>query len=307
MSSVVVLGASGMLGSMVTDVLERDGRWEVAGTVRSEGLAAACRKQLPAVEWRVYDATSDEGLTPAIDGADWVVNAIGLTKPFVKDDDPTDVERAIWGNAIFPFRLAAAAEAAGANVIQIATDCVYSGEAGRYVESAPHDALDVYGKTKSLGEVRLPNMHLLRCSIIGPEPSTPRYLLEWLRGQPQGATVNGYTDHLWNGVTTHAFGRLCAGIMAGGVGEAGLQHVIPDGGDVAKADLLVMMADAFGRDDITVAPGLSPHAIDRTLRTEHPDRNAALWSAAGYDAPPTVATMVTELAGFQPRLTSLPK
>jgi dTDP-4-dehydrorhamnose reductase len=306
MSSVVVLGASGMLGSMVTDVLARDGRWQVAGTVRSGTLAAACREQLPSVDWRVYDAAADDGLAPAIDGSDWVVNAIGLTKPFVKDDDPTHVERAIWGNAIFPFRLAAAAEAAGANVIQIATDCVYSGEAGRYVESAPHDALDVYGKTKSLGEVRLPNMYLLRCSIIGPEPSTPRYLLEWLRGQPRGATVNGYQDHLWNGVTTFAFGRLCAGIMAGLAGEPGLQHVIP-GGDVTKADLLVMLAEAYQRDDIKVVPGPSPHSIDRTLRTEHSDRNAALWAAAGYGDPPTVEAMVSELADQQPRLVNLPK
>jgi dTDP-4-dehydrorhamnose reductase len=306
MSSVVVLGASGMLGSMVTDVLERQSGFQVAGTVRSDALAAACREQLPSVDWRTYDVSADDGLASAIDGADWVVNAIGLTKPFVRDDDPAQVERAIWGNAIFPFRLADAAEAAGASVIQIATDCVYSGGAGRYVESAEHDALDVYGKTKSLGEVRRPNMHLLRCSIIGPEPSTPRYLLEWLRRQPSGATVNGYADHLWNGVSTYAFARICAGIIGGSASEPGLQHVIPKG-DVTKADLLVLLAKAYGRDDITVVPGPSPHAIDRTLRTEHPDRNAAFWTAAGYPGAPTVSDMVTELAAHTPRLTDLPK
>jgi dTDP-4-dehydrorhamnose reductase len=306
MTSVVVLGASGMLGSMVVDVLAADGRWQVAGTVRSPELADACRGQLSSVDWRTYDVADDGALPTAIAGADWVVNAIGLTKPFVKDDDPAQVERAVWGNAIFPFRLAAEADAIGAQVIQIATDCVYSGAAGGYVESAPHDALDVYGKTKSLGEVHLPNMHLLRCSIIGPEPSTPRYLLEWLRRQPRDATVNGYTDHLWNGVTTHAFGRLCAGLMSGTAGEAGLQHVIP-GGDVTKADLLVLMADAFDRNDITVVPGPSPQPIDRTLRTEHPDRNAALWAAAGYLQPPSVADMVRELADQSPSLTDLPK
>lgn len=305
MSSVVVLGGSGMLGSMVTDVLVADGRWAVAATVRSAELADACRRQLPAVDWRTFDVNDEAGLARAIEDADWIVNAIGLTKPFVKDDDPAQVERAVWGNAIFPFRLAEAARTTGANVIQIATDCVYSGTTGGYVESSPHDALDVYGKTKSLGEVRLPNMHLLRCSIIGPEPSTPRYLLEWLRRQPKDATVNGYSDHLWNGVTTYAFARLCAGII-GGTSEAGRQHVIP-AGDVTKAELLVMMAAAFDRQDITVVAGASPHSIDRTLRTEQPDRNVALWTGAGYGAPPTVAEMVWELAGFTPSLTNLPK
>jgi dTDP-4-dehydrorhamnose reductase len=290
----------------VTDVLARDGRWEVAGTVRSPALASACRKQLPDVDWRTYDAATADGLEGALDGADWAVNAIGLTKPFVRDDDPAHVERAIWGNSIFPFRLAAAAEARGARVIQIATDCVYSGAAGRYVESSPHDALDVYGKTKSLGEVRLPNVYLLRCSIIGPEPSTPTYLLEWLRHQPRDATVTGYQDHLWNGVTTWAFGRICAGLIGGSAGAGGLQHVIPTG-DVTKADLLKQLAAAYGREDISVVPGPAPHAIDRTLRTEHPDRNAELWAAAGYAAAPTVAEMITELAAQQPRLTDLPK
>jgi dTDP-4-dehydrorhamnose reductase len=303
----VVFGASGMLGSMVVDVLERDRRSDVTATVRTTDLAEASQRKLPRVDWRLYDfGDDDHSLNAALDGADWVINAIGLTKPFVNDDDPAQVERAIWGNSVFPFRLAEAAEKTGAQVIQIATDCVFSGVTGRYVESSPHDPLDVYGKTKSLGEVRLPNVHLLRSSIIGPEPSKPMFLLEWLRRQPEGATVNGYTDHLWNGVTTYAFARLCLGIIGGGSAAPGLQHVVPDG-DLTKADLLVALAKAYGREDVTVVPGPSPHSIDRTLRTEAPDANAALWAGAGYASPPTVAAMVTELAGFEPRLTGLPK
>jgi dTDP-4-dehydrorhamnose reductase len=118
--------------------------------------------------------------------------------------------------------------------------------------------------------------------------------------------VNGYTDHLWNGVTTHAFARLCMGIMGGKVEASSLQHVIP-AGDVTKADLLVTLARAYGREDVTVIPGKSPHSIDRTLRTDNADANAALWGAAGYSTPPTVEAMVTQLADFEPRLTGLSK
>lgn len=304
MTGVVVLGASGMLGSMVTDVLAADESLSVAGTVRSQALAEMCRDRAPQVEWRRFDATADErSLAAALDGADWVINAIGLTKPYVDDDDPFEVERAIHVNAGFPFALARAAEAAGAQVVQIATDCVYSGAAGAYVESSPHDALDVYGKTKSLGEAALPAMHLLRCSIIGPEPKAPAFLLEWVRRQPEGATVTGFTDHLWNGVTTHAFARLCRGLARGG-GEPGLQHVVP-AGDVTKAELLVMIARAYGRSDITVVPAEAPYPVDRTLRTEHAETNAALWAAAGYPAPPSVAEMVAETARCKPRFTEL--
>jgi dTDP-4-dehydrorhamnose reductase len=305
MTSVVVVGASGMLGSMVTDVLAARRDLQVAGTVRTPRLARACGEKLPEVEWREYDATSDgRSLAAALDGAEWVINAIGLTKPYVHDDNPAEVERAVRVNAAFPFELTRVAGAAGAQVIQIATDCVFSGATGRYLESSPHDALDVYGKTKSLGEAPLPGMHLLRCSIIGPEPSSPTFLLEWLRRQPAGASVNGYVDHLWNGVTTHAFARLCLGIVSGGITAPRLQHVIPDG-DVTKADLLVMIAKAYGREDITVVPTQAPGAIDRTLRTEQTESNAMLWAAAGYAAPPSVAEMVDQMATHTPRLSGL--
>lgn len=294
-----------MLGSMVVDVLAADGRLQVAGTVRTPRLAGACRERLPQVVWREYDAANDgRSLAAALDGATWIVNAIGLTKPYVHDDDPAEVERAIRVNAAFPFALARAADAIGAQVVQIATDCVYSGSAGAYLESSPHDALDVYGKTKSLGEVSLPGMHLLRCSIVGPEPTSPTFLLEWLRGQPADATVTGYVDHLWNGVTTYAFARLCLGIVGRGASTTGVQHVVPDG-DVTKADLLVMIAKAYGRDDITVVPVQAPHAVDRTLRTEYGEANAMLWAAAGYAAPPSVAEMIAEMAKHVPRLSGL--
>jgi dTDP-4-dehydrorhamnose reductase len=305
MTGVVVLGASGMLGSMVTDVLAGDGRLQVAGTVRTPALAAACRERLPQVEWREYEAAGDgPSLAAALDGADWVINAIGLTKPYVHDDDPAEVERAIKVNAAFPFALAKAADAIGAQVVQIATDCVYSGSAGAYVESSAHDALDVYGKTKSLGEAALPTVHLLRCSIIGPEPKSPTFLLEWLRRQPAGATVTGFVDHLWNGVTTYAFARLCLGIVSGGASALRLQHVVPEG-DVTKADLLVMIAKAYGRDDIDVVPAMASYPVDRTLRTKWADANAMLWAAAGYAGPPSVAEMVVEAAKRAPRLSGL--
>lgn len=305
---VVVLGGTGMLGSTVVDLLSAEPDLHLAATVRTPALAEVCRGILPAVEWRVFEGFRDEkSLAGAIEGASWVVNAIGLTKPYVHDDNGAEIERAIWGNSLFPFNLAAACEPRGAQIIQIGTDCVYSGERGRYDEASPHDPLDVYGKTKSLGEVHAPHVFLLRTSIIGPEPSTPMFLLEWLRRQPNGAAVNGWTDHLWNGVTTVAFARLCLAVVRGAPVSPGIRHVVPGGDDITKADLLRLLAHAFGRDDIEVVPGMSSRSIDRTLRTEHRESNIGLWAAAGYPAPPTIPELVTEVAQFRPRLTGLVK
>ncbi len=301
---VVVLGASGMLGSMVVDVLSSDGAFEVVGTVRSTGLADACRERISGAEWRVFDAGEDDAaLRRVLDGSDLVINAVGVTKPYIRDDHPAEVEAAINVNACFPFRLARESASVGARVLQIATDCVYSGSSGCYVESDAHDALDVYGKTKSLGEAALPHVHLLRCSIIGPEPKTYAFLLEWLRRQPRNATLTGFVDHLWNGVTTLTFARLCAAVARGAVTPR-LQHIIP-ADDVTKADLLADIAQSYGRGDLHIERAPAPYPSDRRLRTDHPEALRELWAAAGYGAAPSVAQMVREVAAYRFRLSGL--
>jgi len=108
-----------------------------------------------------------------------------------------------------------------AKVLQIATDCVYSGKTGNYDEAAKHDALDVYGKTKSLGEVNARHVLNIRCSIIGPELKGRLSLLEWFLSQPTGARVNGYAHHQWNGITTLQFAELCVMLMRGRTLQSG--------------------------------------------------------------------------------------
>ena len=39
-------------------------------------------------------------------------------------------------------------------IFQIATDCVFSGKIGGYNELSNHDDLDIYGVSKSMGEVK---------------------------------------------------------------------------------------------------------------------------------------------------------
>jgi dTDP-4-dehydrorhamnose reductase len=307
MKKIVVLGGSGMLGSMVADVLRRDAEFEVAATVRSRGLAEQFSRRLPEVEWRLLDcAAPRESLREAIAGTEWVVNAIGITKPYAHDDNPQEVENAIRVNSVFPYELSAAARETGARVLQIATDCVYSGQKGQYTETSPHDALDVYGKTKSLGEVLYPNVHCLRCSIIGPEPKAYVFLIEWFRRQPRGAQVNGFVNHQWNGVTTLHFARLCAGAMKADLALPHLQHVIPSG-SISKCDMLGVFAREFGRSDVRVVPVEAKTVVDRTLATGCDDLNRTLWSAAGYAEPPTVPEMIAELAKFDFRLEENPR
>lgn len=294
---VLVLGAGGMLGSMVAAALGAREELDVVAT-RRDGE-------------RAFDAGRDDvaALLDEVEPA-WVVNAIGILSSRIDPADEASVQRAHDVNAHFPLRLAAAAAARGARVVHPATDGVFSGRQGPYDEAAPHDAADVYGRSKSAGEAPGEHVVNLRCSIVGPEPggvaggraalapaagAPPRSLLEWLLAQPRGARVPGYADQRWNGITTLHFARLCAAIVLATQPPSGTVHVVPADA-VTKAELLALLARAYGRDDLTIVPGASPAPADRTLTTLDPERNAALWRAAGYGAPPTIDTMVNELA-----------
>lgn len=300
---VIVLGASGMLGSMVVDLLSRDERIMVVGTVRNAELQEIGKAAVPNADWQLFEVGCEEETArqlTALGRADWVVNAIGLTKPYTRDDNAAEIERAIVGNALFPHLLASHFAGDSGQVLQIATDCVFSGTRGHYREEDSHDPIDVYGKTKSLGEVLLPNIHHLRTSIIGPEHKSNAFLLEWLRHQPVGAELNGFTNHRWNGVTTLQFGQICHGVIVEGLELPQLQHVIPVN-EVSKYELLCYMRDSFGRPDVQINPQEAEPSVDRTLTTRNAHLNERLWRAAGHGSPPTVARMVEELAAFDYR------
>jgi len=256
---VLVLGATGMLGSMVCDYFTRKTDFETIGTSRKEKN-----------EFIFFDAYSHD--KEMFVDVDYVINCIGITKPFCHDDNFKEIKNAIWINGYFPHILSDYAEEYDFKIIQIATDCVYSGKDGGYRESSLHDALDVYGKTKSLGEVKRDNVLNVRCSIIGPEKYKKAFLLEWFLSNKKGDEVNGFSTHLWNGVTTLQFAKVCAKIINEGIFDRLMQdsnvyHFIPNS-TVNKYELLSIFNDVFAANlkINRVDKGIS--VLDRTLSTD---------------------------------------
>ena len=273
-----------MLGGMVVRVLASHPALEVVASTRRGGNAAL-----------EFDSSRDS-IAELLDSAhcDWIVNAIGILDNRIDEDDPQSVATAIDTNATFPNRLAAAA--GGRRVIQISTDGVFSGRNAPYDERAPHDAVGVYARSKSLGVVSSPAFVNLRCSIIGPEEPPASSLLGWALSHPPGATITGYTNHRWNGITTYHFAKLCAATILGDdLDLPVVLHAVP-GDAVDKAELLRLLLSAFGRNDVTVVADPAPAPADRTLCTVYPKANECLWAAAGYRRPPTIEEMVRELS-----------
>lgn len=289
---IAVLGATGMLGSMVLDIFSKNTDYTLIATARDKSLFKTCKNTC----WHIFDAQESglKELEEIINHCDYAINCIGMIKPHIHDDNAFEVQRAIEVNALFPHKLAKIAEKYNIKVIQIATDCVYDGIKGAYIETDKHNALDVYGKTKSLGEVYSKNVMNLRCSIIGPELKGKTSLLEWFLNQPENAQINGFENHLWNGVTTLAFAKICLGLIKNNYWFSGLQHVIP-AEFVTKAQMLADFADIYNRKDIKINNIEAKEAINRTILTNNQERNSQIWKNTKYKTIPTVKEMIMEL------------
>ncbi len=290
--AVLVLGGAGMIGLGVLRHLSELGI-EVAGTSRDpQASPPELRDRLIRFRLGVDDLAAV--LAPYGPG-DLVVNSLGLIKHHIDDDSAADRRAAVAVNSAFPYELAALAEERGFRVIQIVTDCVFSGTTGGYSEESHHDAYDVYGHSKSLGEVPSASVLNLRCSVIGPELDSHVNLLEWVLFHEPGSSFSGYTDHRWNGITTQAFARIVAGILTSENPLSGTVHVVP-ADQVDKSLLSTLILDAFGRRGITVEPRETGSPVDRTLCTVEGPRNARLWRDAGYPSIPRISEMVRDLA-----------
>ena len=276
-----------MLGQACHLVFKSDSNFESISTSR------IIKKDM-----KFFDASADsiEYLINEV-SPDWIINCIGIIKPHINENNFSSVKNAIAVNSLFPHQLASAISNMKTKVLQIATDCVYSGKEGGYTENSPHDPLDVYGKTKSLGEVSSEQFFHIRASIIGPEYGRSTSLQEWFLSQPKNAEVNGFTDHLWNGLTTHHFALLAKAIVLAGGDFSGTQHVIP-ANIVTKAELLESFAQVYNRKDIQINAVVSKFRIDRTLKTQDISRSNVLWRLAGYDKPPTIQEMIEQQYKF---------
>ncbi len=282
MKKILVLGSTGMLGSAAVEALQEKGH-EVITASRSTGI-----------KFDAVNLNTEKLLTAAsLRKGDFVINCVGLTKSRIDEASMASRSLSIKLNIDFPNDLAKAAEKLGVKIIQVATDCVFSGLAGGYSEGSAHDPLDVYGKTKSLGETPSPNVMHLRCSLIGPEVGRSSLFFEWVRQQPINAQIDGYTNHLWNGLSSRAFGKVVSGIISEELFKPNVQHLVPSN-EVTKDELVRLELSALGRGDVQVTSTEGEHPIDRTLATDRTGFNTQLFLAAGYKKIPTIEEMVLE-------------
>lgn len=237
---ILVLGASGMLGSAVIKVFAASGH-EVWGTIRSNAARRFFAESENLTLISNLDVLDEDALLSAFAKArpEIVINCVGVIKQLDYANDPLAV---LPINAMLPHRLSRLCRLAHARLIHVSTDCVFSGRKGCYVESDISDADDLYGKSKYIGELH-DDAHAvtLRTSIIGHELGTPHALVDWFLSQ-QGK-VKGFTRAIFSGLPTFELARVMRDCVLPHPELHGLYHV--SAAPIAKYDLLGLLAKEY--------------------------------------------------------------
>lgn len=279
---ILVLGGDGMLGHQLLASLQD--RHEVRVTLRQD-LSVYRDHGLftPDNSYFGVDVLHDRYLMHVLSEfqPDAVINGVGIVKQRAL---AKEVVPSLEINALFPHRLETLCAALNIRLIQMSTDCVFSGRKGQYTEDDISDAEDVYGKSKYLGELATPNSVTLRTSIIGLELSRKMSLIEWFLGQT--GQLKGFKRAIYSGLTTLELSRLIEKILIDHPTLSGVWHVAS--APISKYDLLTKLAQLLERDDIKLLAE-EDFYCDRSLNGN------AFAQATGYQAP-SWDFMLAELA-----------
>ena len=151
---IVITGAGGMVGRELADQARRQGRDVLA---------------LTSAQWDITDPAAAQRV---VEPGDVVINCAAFTKV---DEAEAAPERAHAVNAVGAGNVATACARAGADLIHISTDYVFSGDFGGdpvrpYEIDDATGPLSVYGRTKLAGETAvlaaLPQAHVVRTAWI---------------------------------------------------------------------------------------------------------------------------------------------
>lgn len=252
---IMILGSQGMLGHIVEKYfkLQAENKWQIITVARQNAnFLIDVEQDLPYLE-----------KTISITRPDYIINCIGLLNKYSIERP----DRAIYLNAFFPHWLSRISQIYNSKLIHISTDCIFDGKRGNYsIEDFPTET-NWYGKSKAWGELNNNKDLTIRTSIIGTElKSNGIGLLEWVLRQ--AGSINGYTNHWWNGITTLEYAKIIYEIINNNIILSGL-HQITTPIKINKSCLVGLICKVWGKEneinpivDKSILPNLT---MDKTL------------------------------------------
>ncbi|NLB79124.1 MAG: SDR family oxidoreductase [Clostridiaceae bacterium] len=230
MKRIIVLGAAGMAGHMISLYLK---------TINNYHVIDVCHTYKPfpnSIILDIHDLLNVESLIKN-EKPDIIINCIGILNKGIDKKIPD----AIFVNSYFPKWLEKFCINESTKIIHISTDCVFSGKTGGHTETAIPDGSDPYARTKVLGEIINKKDLTIRTSIIGPELKQEGIgLFHWFLNQK--GDISGYSKVYWTGVTTLQL-AICIDTMIR-LNLSGLYHLVPSA-PINKYELLCIIKEVF--------------------------------------------------------------
>ncbi|MGG0385980.1 dTDP-4-dehydrorhamnose reductase family protein [Priestia endophytica] len=251
---LLILGGTGMAGHVLTAYFMQKKDYEVLYTSRD-----------PNDEASIYlDVTNFKRVEEVIEltKPDIIINCIGT----LNEQANNNPLLAFQVNSLLPHQLAKLIARHQGKLIQISTDCVFSGLEGDYTEDKIPDGTSVYAQSKQLGEIINSHNLTIRTSIIGPELKEDGIgLFLWFMNQ--SGEIKGYEKVLWNGVTTLELAKAIEKMIQHHV--TGLYH-LGSSKKVSKYELLTLIQDIFKKNDVKIVRD-QEIVLDRTIRSTRKD------------------------------------
>jgi dTDP-4-dehydrorhamnose reductase len=245
---VLVIGANGMAGHVITRYLKQQGH-NVSTIARSNADLIM----------NVENFAEVQRLNEVTNMFDFVINCIGL---LVKDSNDRP-DRAVFINGWFPHFLEHIFSNSKTRVVHLSTDCVFDGKKGNYIEPDTHTEMNFYGRSKSLGEINNSKDITFRMSIIGPElKSNGTGLMKWILSNTE-STLNGWDNAMWNGITTLELAK-CIEKYINDPTITGVYHLVNNDNYISKYDLLKKINDVYALGK-TIVRTQGPKPVNKIL------------------------------------------
>lgn len=238
--NILILGISGMIGHMLFRYLQKNANYNIYGTLRTKtklkffksdninNVFLFNNKDIEQFK-RILNTTK-----PLV-----VINCIGVVK---QNKHLQDISETIYTNSLFPNLLSDLCHKNSSRLIHFSTDCVFSGKDGEYSETSIPDALDIYGRTKYLGELVSTNSLIIRTSFIGHQLSNKYSLLEWFL--KQNKKCRGYYNSIYSGLPTIEVAEVIEKYIIPKTDLSGLFHLSSK--PIRKFELLTLIKRRYG-------------------------------------------------------------
>jgi dTDP-4-dehydrorhamnose reductase len=277
---LLVIGCNGMAGHMISMYLMSRG-FEVEGFARRKGI-------IP--NTIIGDCFNTDLLTSIIrdNNYDYVINCVGILNKSAE----TDKASASFINSYFPHYLEKLTDNSKTKIIQLSTDCVFSGKRGHYSEGDTPDGTTFYDRSKALGELINDKDLTVRSSIIGPDLKSEGIgLLNWFLKQSK--PVHGYTNVIWTGQTTLQLAKSIEAAINNNI--HGLYNLVPQS-NITKYELLCLFDKYIRNEAIDIIPDDSVSSDKSLVRTNYQNFNYIV---------PDYITQIRELADWMHNNNSL--